>query len=208
MPIQTSIKQGPGAGRPQPLLALGCLLAAFTLPAASYAAENPGTHEHGHAVLQLAVEGNRIDLMFTSPAYNLAGFEHEARTDEQKDWLAEINQWLETTALVDTETRGCRVTGASVRLGEEMEEHHGEKDHHDHHHDHHGHEDDHGEATHREYDVSQQLACESIGSDQEFTSALMEKFQNLEELTIEWVTSSGQGSTRLTSARRVFTIKN
>jgi hypothetical protein len=136
----------------------------------------------------MAVENNRVDLMFASPAYNLAGFEHQARTNEEKTRLADITQWLETTALVDTGTPGCRVVAASVQLGEEMDEHNA--------------------TTHREYDVSQQLACERIGSDQEFTSALMEKFQNLEELTIEWATSSGQGSTRLTSARQAFKIKN
>ncbi|MFN2360134.1 MAG: DUF2796 domain-containing protein [Marinobacter sp.] len=197
MPLHHPSRSKRRTNRQQPLLTLASLLAFTATPV--MATDNPGTHEHGHAVLQLAVEDNRIDLMLTSPAYNLAGFEHEARTDEQEVRLEEIRQWLESTALVNTETQGCRVTAASVQLGEEMEDHHD---------DHHGHEDDHGEATHREYDVSQQLECEVIGASQELRSALMDRFQDLEELTIEWVTPSGQGSARLTPSNRAFSINN
>lgn len=180
------------------------LSALFTLAAApAMSADNPGAHEHGHAVLQMAVENNHIDLILTSPAFNLAGFEHEARTDEEKARLTEIQRWLETTALVNTGSAGCRVTAAAVALGGDMEEDH------DDHHDDHGHEEEkHGEPTHREYEVSQQLMCESVGASQTFTSALMDRFQNLEELTVEWVTPSGQGSARLSASSRKFTIKN
>lgn len=196
--------------RPLPLRILTPLLA-FSAGTVM-AADNPGAHEHGHAVLQMAVEDNRIDLMLSSPAYNLAGFEHEARNDEEKNRLKEIGQWLETNPLVDTASPSCRMTAASVQLGEEMDDHHdehqGEKAHHDHHDEHHAHKDDHREATHREYEVSQQLECEGMGSSQEFTSALMERFEELEELTIEWVTPSGQGSARLTPSNREFTTQN
>lgn len=196
-------------GRPRPLLALGCLFATGFLAAPALAADNPGAHEHGHARLQMAVEENRIDLMFNSPAFNLAGFEHEARTGGEKSQLADINRWLETTPLVNTSATDCRVTAAAVELGGHMEAH-GEDDHDDHHdhdedhHDHDGHE--HGETMHREYDVSQQLECGRIGASQEFTSALMDRFQAMEELTIEWVGPSGQGSARLTPSTRTFTV--
>lgn len=235
MPQHHTIRNAHHTKRQQPLVVLASVLA-LAAAGPAMAADNPGAHEHGHAVLQMAVEDNRIDLMLTSPAHNLAGFEHEPRNDEQRDRLADINQWLETTALVDTATPGCHVTAASVQLGEEMggdhdehhgkhhgehhkehhKEHHGDKGHHDHHdedhHDrhkqHHGHGDKHKQATHREYEVSQQLACEGIGASQEFTSALMERFAELEELTVEWVSPSGQGSARLTSSNRAFTVNN
>lgn len=225
MAILTSTHHVARASRPQPFLALGCLLAACTLSTATYAADNPGAHEHGHARLQIAVENNSVDLMFTSPAYNLAGFEHEARTDEEKQRLAEINQWLNTTPLVNTGSANCRVTAATVELGGDMEEEHDhEGEHHDDHHDedHHGHDDhdkhhdddhhDHDEqhekeATHREYDVSQQLECD-MGTGQEFTSALMAEFEHLKELAVEWVSPSGQGSARLTPSNRTFTIND
>ncbi|HEY9119279.1 MAG TPA: hypothetical protein VIN33_05955, partial [Marinobacter sp.] len=53
------------ASRTQRFLLTGYLLTACGLPAA-YGAGNPGTHEHGHALLQIALENNNIDLIFTS----------------------------------------------------------------------------------------------------------------------------------------------
>lgn len=189
---------------PQPLLALGYLFATCSLPGYGFAADNPGAHEHGHARLQIAVEDNRIDLMFASPAYNLAGFEHEARTDEEKNRLSEVNQWLNHTPLVNTEAAGCRVITAVVELGGERgKDDHG---HHDEHH--HGHDEHHEKTTHREYDVSQQLECDDLGAGLTLTSALMQEFDNLEQVTVEWVSKSGQGSARLTSTNRAFTIDN
>jgi uncharacterized protein DUF2796 len=91
-----------------------------------------------------------------------------------------------------------------VELGGEEENHDGDTHHEDGHHD----EEHHGEATHREYDVSQQLECNRIDADQEFTSALMERFEGMAELTIEWVSPSGQGSARLTPSNRAFTVNN
>ncbi|MEP1215371.1 MAG: DUF2796 domain-containing protein [Marinobacter sp.] len=197
MPIPTTIALRSGTSGTRRALAMGYLLAASSLPAA-YAADNPGAHEHGHARLQIAVEKNSIDLIFTSPAYNLVGFEHEAHTDEERNRLTEIRQWLNTTPLVNTATANCRVTDAAVQLGgEDTEEDHG-----------HAHHEDHEKATHREYDVSQQLTCEGLVTSRELTSVLMGKFNNLEELTVEWVSESGQGSARLRSSSRRFTIDN
>ena len=190
--------------RPRSLHKLGCMIAACSLAPMALAADNPGAHEHGHARLQMAVEENRIDLMLNSPAYNLAGFEHGARSEAEKSRLADITRWLETTPLVNTAAADCRVTAAAVELGGEEENHDGDTHHEDGHHD----EEHHGEATHREYDVSQQLECNRIDADQEFTSALMERFEGMAELTIEWVSPSGQGSARLTPSNRAFTVNN
>ena len=86
------------------------LAASFMLaPTASFASENPGAHQHGHAELQLAIEGERVDLIFTSPAYNLLGFEHRARTGEQAALVTTTTHWLTTTPLVSTTSGGCSV---------------------------------------------------------------------------------------------------
>jgi len=36
----------------------------------------------------------------------------------------------------------------------------------------------------------------------------MERFEGMEELTVEWVSPSGQGSARLTPSNRAFTANN
>jgi len=160
---------------------LGCLIAGCVFVPVTMAADNPDAHEHGRAQLQMALENTQIDLMFTSPAYNLAGFEHEARTDEQKKQLADIQRWLETTPLVNTEAGTCVVAAATVQLGEESESHH-EAVHDDH-------------PTHSDYEITQQLACDGMTANDAFTTPLPARFAQLEELAIEWVGPTGQGST-------------
>lgn len=171
-----------------------CLIATFALPAFVLAADNPGSHEHGRAQLQMALEGSEIDLVFTSPAYNLAGFEHEARTADEKKRLADINDWLETTPLINTEAGACAVKTASVHVGGDTESDHDHK---------HKHSD---EATHRDYQVAQQLTCDRIETDDRFTSPLTGRFPEFEALTIEWVGPSGQGSTLMTPSAGSFTL--
>jgi len=41
-------------------------------------------HEHGVAHLNVAIEGNRLYIEFSSPAANFVGFEHRPRTQDQK----------------------------------------------------------------------------------------------------------------------------
>jgi hypothetical protein len=159
------------------------------LAPAVFAADNPGTHEHGQAQLQMALENSNIELMFSSPAYNLAGFEHEARTDEQKKMLADIRQWLETTPLVNNGAGACRVAGVTVQLGDEG----GSHNHHE-------------EETHRDYAVAQQLTCEGMAVGDTFSTPLPARFPELEALAVEWVGPSGQGSRMITGPGQSFKL--
>lgn len=184
---------------------VGCLLASCALAPAAFAAESLGAHEHGQARLQMALENNQIDLIFTSPAYNLAGFEYEARTKEEKKLLADIHRWLETTPLINTSSGACTVAAVTVELGGDDKSHGGHDHHKDgHHHDKHQGDHQDGGETHRDYEVTQQLACEGISVNDTFTSPLPERFPELEKLTIEWVGPSGQGSTVMTPESRTF----
>lgn len=212
MPMPNNVRRTPSASH-RPSRLLGCLIGACSLVPVASASDNPDAHEHGTAQLQMAMENNRIDLIFTSPAYNLAGFEHEAQTDKQKKQLADIRRWLETTPLINTGNRDCSVTRATVQLGEngglhqkhdhhETGHHDGKEHHHDHNHDRHHRQ---GE-THRDYDVAQQLTCEGIDAGDIFTSPLPARFPELEELAVEWVGPAGQGSTLLTQSGQSFTL--
>jgi hypothetical protein len=191
MPIHHKTRQNPSNKDSRSRRFAGCLLATCALPAFALAADNPGAHEHGKAQLQMALEDTSIDLIFTSPAYNLAGFEHQARTPDEKKRLADIRDWLETMPLINTEAGTCRVKTASVQLGGETESHH------DHHND---------KAAHRDYEVTQQLRCEEIGSGEIFSSPLPRRFPELETLTIEWIAPTGQGSTLMTPSAVNFNL--
>lgn len=161
---------------------------------------NPGAHEHGQAELQVAVEGNRIDLMFTSPAYNLLGFEHRARTDAQKAAVRETTRWLGATPLVDTTDPSCEVMEADVHHQAGAEGH----DQHDHEAGHAG--PAHPESTHTDVEVAQTLRCAGLSGTTELSTPLTGRFAEIEHLSVEWVWSGRQGSDRLEPGEDRFSL--
>ncbi len=182
------------------------ILAATILTAGStFASDNPGAHQHGHAELQLAIEGNQIDLIFTSPAYNLLGFEHRARTEEQKALVTQTTSWLGETPLVDTAEAGCKVMNAVVH-------HQAGGDDHGHDHGHaHDHEDKHADengSTHSDFEVTQTLSCSRLDASEVLSTPLTERFPEIEHLDVEWVWSGGQGAQELSHAESTFKLSN
>ena len=157
------------------------------------ASDNPGAHQHGHAELQLAVDGNQIDLIFTSPAYNLLGFEHRARTDEQKALVTQTTAWLGETPLVDTPEASCTVMNAVVHHQAGGDDHG------------HGHSHDHkDESSHSDFEVSQTLSCSRLDASEALSTPLTERFPEIEHLSVEWVWSGDQGSARLEHGETSF----
>ena len=53
-------------------------------------------HEHGAAQLNVALEGQRLELALESPAMNLVGFEHAAVSSSDKAAVARAQQHLQT----------------------------------------------------------------------------------------------------------------
>lgn len=177
------------------------ILAATVLTAGSVSAsDNPGVHQHGHAELQLAIEGNQIDLIFTSPAYNLLGFEHRARTEEQKARVKETTTWLGETALVDTAEAGCTVMNAVVHHQAGGDEHG---------HDDHDHDNGHIEkSTHSDFEVSQTLTCLNLDASEAVSTPLTARFPEIEHLGVEWVWSGGQGAQELSHMESTFELSS
>jgi hypothetical protein len=154
-------------------------------------------HQHGHAQLQMAVENNNVDLILTSPAYNLLGFEHEPRTEQQKQTLENARQWLTTQALIMPVGSSCAVESASMDFNVKA----AEQDHHDHDHDH-----DETLNEHANIEVSQVLNCNGADISGQLTTSLIAQFPEIQELDVEWVTNSRQGSTKLSSSDNRFQL--
>jgi hypothetical protein len=77
-----------------------------------------GAHEHGQGTLNVAVEGNRITMELEVPGADIVGFEHAARTRQQKAAVEKAKkQLLAPQALFKlSSTAGCTVGAASVEL--------------------------------------------------------------------------------------------
>lgn len=75
-----------------------------------------GAHEHGVASLNAALDGNLLELQFESPAMNLVGFEHAAKSDADKAKVAAAKRELEQPISLFALTSGdCKATEVELQ---------------------------------------------------------------------------------------------
>lgn len=171
------------------LLALSVLSILMCTPA--LAADNPGSHQHGHAELQLAFNGNEVDVLLISPAGNMLGFEHHPRTPEQQQIADKATEWLAETPLINTPESTCSVYGGTVQY--EVAGGHDSKDHGE-------------EGLHADIEVTQILVCPGLDKSAFVTTLLTTHFPGLEQLDIVWAGPDGQGAARLKNGESRFKL--
>lgn len=160
------------------------------------ASDNPGAHQHGHADLQMAIDNERVDLLLLSPAYNLIGFEHKPRTDEQQQRVNDTEQWANETAMINTVAGNCTLVSSAMHVGWSEAKGDGHK--HDHDHDH--------DSGHADIEITQTLNCPNLSESAQFETGLMARFPELQHLNMQWVGPLGQGATRLSPGNIQFRL--
>lgn len=169
-------------------------------------------HEHGHGVLNIAIEGTRVSMELDVPGMDIVGFEHAASTPEQKAAVSDAEARLrDAPSLFQLpEAAGCKVSDVKVSLEAE-----GEHDHeagHDHDHDHdakaeHEDEGDHeGHESHNDYNVSYNLACAQPGEITAINFGYFEKFAGARGLTVNVVSEEQQNSFEVTREKPTLTL--
>ncbi len=161
-------------------------------------------HEHGHSVLNIAIEGNRIEMEMTAPGADIVGFEHVAKSEEDKAAVEQAEARLgEPLSLFSFPAdAGCSVESASVEIeGEEHHDEHAEKayaeekDHEEDKHAEAGHDEDEGEASHNEFHAAYALTCSALdGLDGIDFAAFFESFAGAEEVEVTVISEKGQSS--------------
>ncbi|KAI94419.1 hypothetical protein T281_11080 [Rhodomicrobium udaipurense JA643] len=181
---------------------LAALLAACALTA-SQAEEHRqlGAHVHGHGKLNIAIEKNVVSIELEAPGADIAGFEHEANTKEDKAKLEKAKATLAKGLELFTpaSAAGCKQTSAKVAL-EAGHEHEGEgKEEHDKHaaeakdHDH-----DKGEDHHSEFHAEYAFECVAPEKITSLSFGYFKQFPNAEELDVTVITPKGQSSYEVT----------
>ena len=173
----------------------------------SLAQQNLDAHEHGSAVMNLAVDKKKFKIDFVAPGADIVGFEHPAtsHTDKEKigDALKKLN---DLSNLVEIGTSGeCEMTSVSANLEEEQDsDNHSDHKKHDHEneHDHekHDHENEHDhekhdhEASHSEFHASYEFECENPGEFAIVKVNYFDEFKNSVKLKLRVVSSKGPKS--------------
>ena len=147
-----------------------------------------GAHEHGVASLNVALDGQTLEIQLESPAMNLVGFEHEARSDADKAKVAAARQQLEQPQALfalPIEAK-CKLEGSALEsplfAGAEHKEH------------------EHGDAHgHSDIDASYRFTCANAAALQTLElGSFFGTFPGTEKLEVQLIGPSGQQGAELT----------
>ena len=206
----------------------------FILANVSYA-EQKGTsldaHVHGLSQLNIAVEGEKVELEFSSPAMNLVGLEHKATSKKDIAAVKQAESILrQPEMLFSLSEAQCKPLYTNVDISgliEHDDDHDGHKghdehkDHHDHkghnehkdHKDHKDHDDHHDHKAHDEHETHSEIVanysfeCKDSSALSSIKISLFESFAGIYKIQTMWVTASKQGSAKLTSENPVVLLR-
>ena len=185
-------------------IVLVCLFVSFQTSAQ---VRQKDSHEHGAANLMLAIEGDKLQIGIEVPSESLIGFEHFPKSRSDRENFNEAIKILSDHSKIFStpDDAECLLTGLNVSQtlfsGEEEDEHgHKEKDEHGHDdHDEHGHEDSEKGEIHSEFRSNYSWNCLHTDEIDSIGNKLFSFFPRIEEIRVNWITTSGQGSLEIES---------
>lgn len=174
-----------------PTAALAVSLAALPAFAAEEHREQ-GAHQHGHGTLNIAIEGKRVSMELGAPGMDVTGFEHEAKSEEDKQAAAKAEGLLKDPLALFTlpAAAGCKALEVEVESGKpdgQTENDHASET---------GVTDANSadEAGHSEYSASYILECETPAALTAIDFQYFTAFPRAEELQVNLVTDKSQAS--------------
>ncbi len=175
-----------------------------------------GAHVHGVSLLELAIEGNSVQMNLTSPGMDIVGFEYAPSTDADKDAVeAAIRTMLMPENIVTLpDAAECRLTEVLAHLHVGGDDHKdGEKHDHakgeDHAHEDHAKDEDHAHeegAAHSELHARYIFACEHPEKVTTVGFPFFERFQNAQEIEAQFVTDAGAGTAEISRDAATLTL--
>lgn len=179
-------------------LAAGCL--ALTLAGAALAHDHEGhrqhgAHVHGLADMNIAVDGEVLEIELVAPAANIVGFEHAPRTDEQHAALDAAKQRLREADTIFGIDPAAECRASHVEVHSTLED---ADDHDHHHHDDHAHDHDH---AHSDIVAQYRFECARPERLAGLDVRLFEPFPGNEAIQVQVLTATSQDGLRLTPER-------
>ena len=174
------------------------LMSAMMSVAAAEETRQVDKHEHGVGELNIAVEGNAMNLEFMIPGADIVGFEYEAKSDSD---IALVNTALSKfqdfeNIFTLSSSGNCNLVDAEIEInqGDEHEDEHDHEDEHEHEdedeHDH----DEHEEEAHNEFVAHYSFTCGNVKEIDRIDFPYFTTFPNSGELEIQFVSEVGSTS--------------
>ncbi len=163
---------------------IAIVIAGAIIASVAVAQENPrshGAHEHGHGKLNMAIDGNRVLIELEAPGADIVGFEHSARTKQEREAIDRAIGLLRTPLALFAmpADAACRVEKAQVSPtgGDAQGESHGKQEH--------------GER-HMEFHAEYVLACDRPDRIRRVAFPYFRHFAGSRELDITVIDDRGQ----------------
>ena len=176
-------------------------------------ANSADPHQHGVGKLNVAVQGEHLEIEIETPGADIVGFENKPKTEEQRRLVQDAAKALRDAGalFVFPATAGCILKDAEVESdllifdsGNHEDKHHSEKHHDDKHHDEKHHSKKHDEETHAEFHAHYHFVCKNPLTHVDLR--YFETFPRAEVLSAQTLTATGQRKQKLTrkDARLMF----
>lgn len=152
-------------------------------------------HVHGEAKLNILIDETMLVFELETPALNVLGFEHEPKTNQEKEKVNKVNRILSSYKnVISVPHLNCeqkQVETISPYADKTIQI----NDDHEHH-----------ETDHSEYYLSYSLTCEDINKLETIEVTLFDNFQGFENIKATWINQAGAGSYEITREQRVIRI--
>jgi hypothetical protein len=166
---------------------------ALTIAATSAVAES--AHVHGEGRVNIAIDGDSFLMLLESPGADIVGFEHAARSaDEKSAVTTAIAQLSDPVRLLRFDPdANCEIIEANAEVSFEEEEHE-EQEEHDH------------EESHGSFVAEYEFACADMDALDFIEFTYFKQFANAQSLDIVIIDGSGQRSVEIDRANPVLRL--
>ena len=169
-------------------------------------------HTHSEAELQIVLEGSILEILLHSPAMNLTGFEHLAKTAAEQAKVAEVKKLLaDTNAILEIPKGDCKQVSQHIDIGSllpsspvEQEASPAADQSHEHHNHDHDHQDNHSSNNHSNIEAHYHYQCSQAQRIDSANVKLLSSFSGIETLQVQWIIQGRQGTTRLTRNKQTI----
>ncbi len=177
-------------------LILVCISVSFNVLAES--SRQKDSHEHGAAILKMALEGEKLQIEFEVPSESLIGFEHFPKSQSNRENFSDAIKILsDPSRLFSMSSKAeCLLVGMSISQSLfSNEEEHG----HDESEEEHGHDESEKSEIHSEFKSNYSWNCHHLDEIDSIGTQLMTFFPKIEEIRVNWISNDGQGALELES---------
>jgi len=175
---------------------------AWPVPGVAESAHH-SAHVHGVAELTVALEGRKLEIVFTSPAVSVVGFEHQAESQDEMEAVTEAKTKLSQASELFTFTgTQCDLQDSAVDVSAVLSGSAAERTAHSDHEAHTTEADSHDNAVmHSDISASYDYECAESGKLESIRVGSDGLPFGIEKINVMWVSDRGQGATELNAGK-------